>query len=685
MKKEVQENTPIEQDLPKNNSDITPSNEVLTSNVETLTTGTETVATASTTGAKGFGALLAKLGTGKIIAIIAAVVIVIGGVVAKIVTSTPKAIFKSTINNISKELDNTIDDLEEMQKKFDTQNKALYFTGDVRFDTNIEGVKDEIDISKYKLGMDIGINPKGSELLIGASVNGDSSIDGKIYIDSENIYFDSTVLDNPINLTEILKEEGIEVDGISEIFDSMNKNNENIQDYTFIIKTLKNALIKTLDSSKMEKSSAKMEVDGKKVSATKVTYKINDKVMRETVKTVCDELKDNDEFISKLADLSGADKSDIKDGIKELKESASDIEFDSTININIYVSGVLNDVVGYDIEIDNDVFISYYTGNKKAELIVYSNPDHAYINVLTEEKKKESITTIRVEDEKIAEITSREIKDGIDLDFSINVDKFDSSVDYSTIKGTVKATWEENKDNIKGDYEFKISIDDKYISASGSYSMTSSDKLDVVKTQDAVSLEDVDFEKIIDNIEDKLGNDELGEVLKDYINQVEEDTMDLNYYGMKEVSESEALDVLKKEKASVLYVGDTYYSYSFEENEYNLFNNLQDAQEDYDFYSYFLDEYDVTSKFTEATKNAPYSCKIETTTTPEESETNPSEENTNEDVEEDINFDDEDEDELSCNEYPVIYFIKDGKIVKALRSDATEDDILDALEEIGKK
>ena len=78
-----------------------------------------------------------------------------------------------------------------------------------------------------------------------------------------------------------------------------------------------------------------------------------------------------------------------------------------------------------------------------------------------------------------------------------------ASSDISTLKGNIKVNWEEKKDNIKGDYEIRISADNQYISASGSYSLTSSDKLDIVKTDKAISIEDVDFDKVLDNIEDK--------------------------------------------------------------------------------------------------------------------------------------------------------------------------------------
>lgn len=686
MKKEVKNDTSIEQNLPNTDSAAS-TNEVLDS-VETLSTGSET-ATASTSGAKGIGALIAKLGTGKIIAIIAAIVIVVGGIVAKVVTSTPKAIFKSSINNISKKLDNAIDDLEDFQKTFETKDKALYFTGDVKFDTNIEEIKDEIDISKYKLGMEVGINPKGSELLFGASVSGESSLDGKIYMNSENVYLDSSVLDNPINITELFESSGIDIGDYSEIFDNVNSSNDNLEDYTYVIKRFKKAVFKTLDSSKMEKSSAKMEVDGKKVSATKVTYEINDKVLRNTIEVICEELLEDDEFIDKLANISGYEKSDIKEALKEAKSEAKDMEIGGKVNINIYVSGVLNDVVGYDIEIDKDTIMSYYKGNKKAEFTVYSEPDHAALVVLAEEKKKETIITVRLEGKKIAEITNREVKDeGIDLDFILYLDQMDSSSEYSIIKGTIKFVYKQKKNNIKGDYELKLTVDDEYISASGSFNLTSSDKLDVVKTSDAISMEDVDFDDIKDNIEDKLGNDELGDLIKDAINEIEENSIELNNYGMKEVSETEAIDLLSKTKATVLYVGKTYYSYISEEDEYDLFSNLREAQYDYDFYSYYLNSSDVTSKFEKATKDAPYSCKVEIPSN--EADTDKKEETDNELTEIISDKDDEDDDkdeddETSCKATPVIYFIKDGKIVKALRSDAYWRDIDDALEEIGIK
>ena len=139
--------------------------------------------------------------------------------------------------------------------------------------------------------------------------------------------------------------------------------------------------------------------------------------------------------------------------------------------------------------------------------------------------------------------------------------------------------------------------------------------------------------------------------------------LDLNGNGMVEITSSEVADILAKNKATVLYVGKSSYSYYYDEDEYDLLNNLTELQEELGFYSYYLSEYSVTTEFNELVKDVQYTCPTTGDTTGSTTGTGTT--------------------TTPCTGYPAIYLIKDGKVVKAFRQTVTYADLSAALSEIG--
>ena len=153
--------------------------------------------------------------------------------------------------------------------------------------------------------------------------------------------------------------------------------------------------------------------------------------------------------------------------------------------------------------------------------------------------------------------------------------------------------------------------------------------------------------------------------------------------------------LLKNKKATVLYIGDTYYSYYYDEEAYDLLDNIETLQYELDFYSYYLDEYNVTSELEELLGEQVTNCVAPADEVTEPTE--PSTETPSDDVVADGETETEPVPEVetptepSTNcvpttpTYPAIYLIKDGKIQKAFNGTVSYDDLKAALEEIGIK
>ena len=151
--------------------------------------------------------------------------------------------------------------------------------------------------------------------------------------------------------------------------------------------------------------------------------------------------------------------------------------------------------------------------------------------------------------------------------------------------------------------------------------------------------------------------------------------LDLNYNGMLEIESTELEKVLSKNKATVLYIGKSSYSYYYDEAAYDMLDNLTDLQTELGFYSYYLSEYDMNSTTEELLKDVQYVCPTETsdinTDVPIVEGQGDSNATTNTPVTQ------------TCTGYPAIYLIKDGKVQKAFRQTVSYDDLSTALAEIG--
>ena len=637
-----------------------------------------------------------------VIAIAAVIVLLVGGVTIKVATGTPKAVFKNSINALYKEVNNAMKDYDKTYDKWDLKENAFQFEGNMN-----ATFQDGDEKQNFKLDFETGIHAKKDQALVGATMSMDGdTMDARFLIEDDKLYLSSSLLEEPIDVTDVASSvfgmEPEEVTMLMETLSTASTNKVNKKDVEYITKTIKNAFIKTLDSKQMTKKSAKYEVDGKSVSATKISYEIDEATLKNTIRTMCEELLEDDEFLDKLAGLvadspimelpsimndsindseeSEISKSDIKsalkDGLKEAKSSASDIELDEEIIINIYIKGLTNKVVGFSIEVDDKEYISYYTNGKNAEFIMdnhvkddgYYSSKFKLVITLTDGKKEQNLL-VKYNGEKIAEATIRSLtEEKIDADFKVGMDE-------ETVKGTIYFTLKEKKQEISGEYNVSISFEETKVSAEGTYSFKAVSSLDSF-ANDAIDIEDVDYDAIRGNIDKKIEDSSLSDDLNDLVNDIEKKALNVNSYGMREVTEKEAINLLKNKKVTVLYVGDTYYSSYSNREAYNLFYNLRSAQNKYGFYSNYLDDYDATDEFYEAVGDVTYTCQLD------------SEKENNEEAKPEQNKPTEEpstETVNTCKQVPVIYLIKDGKVVKGLRVGITEEEFIKELQAVGIK
>lgn len=621
-----------------------------------------------------------KIGIAPIIAISVVLILLVGGITFKVVSSTPKAVFKNTINNLYKGINNSIDKVEKISEMFDIENKAIILKGDIKLDSNIEEIEElGVKLSDYSVGGELGLDYNNMIMQGSAFLKGKSEkIEINANIEEDTLYLGSNLLDGYLK-TE-MEDFSSDFEEMKESFEELQKNFEEVdlgaENYDYVIKAMKDALINSLDSKEMKKSSDEIKIAGEKTKVTKYSYELDDKAIQNLYKSIAENLAEDKEFSKKMAKLVGVEKDEVEEVLKEIKKSAKEIEFDGKYTLTLYTKGMLNTFAGLDFKYGKDELMHYYNDGENLEFKMDNGVESSYGKEVVEitSKKKDKVSKVEVvyNDKKVAEFTVRELSEKL-IDFDYEIIFEDES-----IKGTIYLSYNETKDSISGEYKVKLEYKEQYISVEGSYGIESKDSLDKVDKSKVISEDDVDEEKLLEKLTEIADKDEALKTLYEQIMfYAEEDVKShLNSYGMYPLYEIEDVkELLTNDKATVLYVGSNYYSSYSQPDSATLFNNLENAQDKLDFYSYSYSDYYVNDEFKALFKDVTPTCKVG-----EESTVPPvAYEQANPDAQVDI----APPETTDCDPYPIIYFIKEGKVIRALLDTATEEDIYNALKEIG--
>lgn len=586
--------------------------------------------------------------------VVAVIVVVLGGIY--FTTGSPKVVVKNLINKGYNEAHKNLKEVERLYNKYDFK-KPFKASFDVTVESDMEEFK---DISGIKMSGEVGYDLDQKIVVGSVALENKEKIDVSMAIDEDKVYL--KFLDEVIDLSE---DAGIDPEIFEEIAAIAEEYDLDFKTYDNLLKSLKNALQKSVDPKALKKSRDKISVGGKDISVNKISYTLDEDSVQYLVENFSKTLlkdKNFEKSVEKLLEEYEIDEieyDDIEELLEELEDSASDIELDKSdkVVVNIYTKGVFNKVVGVSVVYDKKEFLTYVDYGKYKQLVV-DDHDSEKLVVTAEKKGKETEVTVKLNKEKIATATVRKFDEhNIDLDYTIDVEG-------EKVKGSIYFTAKEEKKSVSGDYKFSIDAGDELnFKVSGSYSMEFDADVEVFSTKNAKTPDEIDPEELEEKLEKKLAKDEaLKDLIEGALEDYEEEAIEYNYIGMIPVEEDEAVKLLTRSRPTVLYVGDTYYSRYYEEDYYNLLSNLEDAQDDMGFHSYYLDDYYADEAFEAAVKDVEYTC----VRTPEEGTTT-----------------EETPAEPQCEQYPTVYLIKDGKVVKALRGLVTAEDYEKYLGELG--
>lgn len=196
-------------------------------------------------------------------------------------------------------------------------------------------------INNTKVKGSIYINSKDKYTLINL---------GAIYEDKELLSFDAYYNDNTIYLQEkSIYDKYVSINIPEELQTEINNMYTiNGKDINIVKKGIKNALKNALKEETFIKEKVDTNINGKNTKANSLKLIINDENRKEILTKISKYLKDNDEFLDSMSNLTDSTSQEIFNSLESLTENYTNTY--TTTTIILYTTGITNELAKVDIK-----------------------------------------------------------------------------------------------------------------------------------------------------------------------------------------------------------------------------------------------------------------------------------------------------------------------------------------------
>lgn len=392
----------------------------------------------------------------------------IGGFIFYKFNSNPEAIMKDAINDAYKDFSKALEDFEKYDFNFNPLEDSFKMSGELSVGGDLlKGL--ENDKIKVEVGLDAknekfeasAILDENNKELLNATIFGKN---GKLYLKSDNLF------DNTYYINDYDFEENFDFSELESALGEME--NISLEDIDSIVKSLKDAVIKSLDEDEMEKSKDEIKINGNKVKTTKITYTIDKKSTEKFVKSMIKEIKKDDSLLEKIAEIADEEVENIKDLLDEAEDEIDEDDIFSDMGkgkFSIYTTGLKQDVVRVEL-VAEGVTIAYNDYKDNFSFEVTSKDDDVNFEIVGETKKDITTIDVKYNKETYATFVVRSFTDSyIDLDYDINLPE-DLVGTEIIAEGSIKLKVNKESDTeINGTFEFSLdaNVDGEKINVSG--------------------------------------------------------------------------------------------------------------------------------------------------------------------------------------------------------------------------
>ena len=284
-------------------------------------------------------------------------------------------------------------------------------------------------INNTKIKGSIYINSKDKYTLINL---------GAIYEDKELLSFDAYYNDNTIYLQEeSIYDKYVSINIPEELQTEINNMYTiNEKDINIVKKGIKNALKNALKEETLIKEKVDTNINGKSTKANSLKLIINDENRKEILTKISNYLKDNDEFLDSMSNLTDSTSQEIFNSLESLTENYTNTY--TTTTIILYTTGITNELAKVDIKSEqNEKEVSRVVcESDTCDIQIINDGEQMNMNILM----NETSSTIKIngkmgEDDVSLTLNLKENynkKDAPKINESVNIDEI-SEEDMNTI------------------------------------------------------------------------------------------------------------------------------------------------------------------------------------------------------------------------------------------------------------
>ena len=284
-------------------------------------------------------------------------------------------------------------------------------------------------INNTKIKGSIYINSKEKYTLINL---------GATYEDKELLSFDAYYNDNTIYLQEkSIYDKYVSINIPEELQTEINNMYTiNGKDINIVKKGIKNALKNALKEETFIKEKVDTNINGKNTKANSLKLIINDENRKEILTKISKYLKDNDEFLDSMSNLTDSTSQEIFNSLESLTENYTNTY--TTTTIILYTTGITNELAKVDIKSEqNEKEVSRVVcESDTCDIQIINDGEQMNMNILM----NETSSTIKIngkmgEDDVSLTLNLKENynkKDAPKINESVNIDEI-SEEDMNTI------------------------------------------------------------------------------------------------------------------------------------------------------------------------------------------------------------------------------------------------------------
>lgn len=276
------------------------------------------------------------------------------------VLSKPKVIFSESVKYITKPI-NMYKTNSNILKQISANDKIKYSS-----DINVK-LNNELNLGLNNLNFKLEILENKTDKV--SKYYFDSKLDEQKLLEATSYFRDNKLY---LTISDIFdKYYYTNVDYVS-LFDT-----SNIEDSEVILKIFKDSISSVLTDDKFVKEKFNVDIDGTYEATTRLSLKVTDKLLEDILAKTITDIKNNENAINALANLSQSDKSEIITMLDEYQNENNTATGELFFTYNIYYKNI-NTIRKLEI-ISGDEIITY-TGNNNTYKLKY---DEKVNNIFT--------------------------------------------------------------------------------------------------------------------------------------------------------------------------------------------------------------------------------------------------------------------------------------------------------------